>query len=333
MYPMIHFIVAASLLVPSLQPQDTRPPAAPTASATIWRSWNIADLTGHKREAELGQLVESAGIDDAANVLAASQAAQIDAINASEILLSTIRSHAEPPLNDASSLRIQSDGVLLLRGSPENAAWIERFLDIQRTEAPWMVAEAGVFAVPSSVASGFNVPLGSHLVSTKALEELKVHLFAQKGIEQVYLPRVIAMPRQSSSFRSVDEIKYIKDYELVVVQPGNKQVTVPIIGSLNEGMSMDLHATPLGTNTHALAFTVEHAAILRPIGVLSTTLGGHLPEAMEITLPETRIIRFKSSLTVGLDEGLLHRTGVKDSGLDYFVILRLKGQLLDEQWR
>ncbi|MFT7676249.1 MAG: hypothetical protein ACI8QC_000218 [Planctomycetota bacterium] len=317
------FAAAQNLAAPDLPSAGrTAVAAAPTQDA-VWRAYDISDLTGQDRADELRQalgLVEPAEVEAA---LALFVGVQKSATSTANAIAEAIRVHGLPAFQGNGAVRVDAAGNLLISGTPAHTAWVDSFLAIQRDSHQQVQIEAILYSVPSGSMDKLGVQRSSQTFKQGPLTKLQAGLQSVVGTETLFMPKVIVSSRQLATISMIEQIAYIKDYELLIVQPGDTEIADPVVDVVEDGVTFDLRAIPLGSGTYAIDVNLLNSDVTMPMATFEATLGSHTTP-MTISLPEVKIVRLTTRMALGIEEGLVIRTPDLDKKRDYVMLLQLQ---------
>jgi type II secretory pathway component GspD/PulD (secretin) len=117
----------------------------------------------------------------------------------------------------------------------------------------------------------------------------------QERSEQIEAPRLLIYNNTRASMHVLNEVSYIKDFEVEIAQAAG--VANPVIGTIYDGVSLDVRPvvdSDLKFITMELRPTVM--TLNRPIPNFTTTLGVGQP--ISIQLPEVALQRVRTTVTL-----------------------------------
>lgn len=314
---------AQELASPDLPASGRAPITAPSAQDAVWRAYDISDLTGQDRADELRQALGRVQPAEVEKALAIFLGAQEAASTTAEAIVQTIRVHGLPTFQGNGAVRADVAGNLLVSGTPAHMAWVDSFLAIQREADRQIQIEAILYSVPIGAIDKLGIKRSSQQFAAAPLAKLKAGLQAIYDANVIFMPKVIVGPRQLATITVVEQIAYIKDYELLIVQPGDTEIADPVIGVVEDGVKFDLRAIPLGAGTYALDVNLMNSEVTMPMASFEVTLGSHTVP-MTISLPEVRSVRLTTRMALAIDEGLVIRTPDLDQQRDYVMVLQIQ---------
>lgn len=314
---------AQELATPNLSSNGRTAIVPASAQDAVWRAYKISDLTGQNRADDLRQalgLVQPAEVEKA---LAKFLGAQKSASATAKAIVEAIRVHGLPAFQGNGAVRADVAGDLLVSGTPAHMAWVDAFLAIQRSSDNQVLIEATLYSVPAGAMDKLGIERSSQQYGTEALVKLKAGLQAIPDTDVVFMPKVIVSSRQLATIACIKQIAYVKDFEFVIIQPGDTEIADPVIGIVEDGIKFDLRAIPLGSDTYAIDVDLVNSDVTVPMATFETTLGHHTTP-VTISLPEVRSVRLTTRMALGLTEGLVIRTPDQDKQRDYVMVLQIE---------
>jgi hypothetical protein len=207
--------------------------------------------------------------------------------------------HLSPKIGDAPEhLQISTTGTLVANLRRDQQLWLEAFLQTQRTFDGLIQVEARMLTVPRGVLAKLGVESGATLSSDAHRDALVEQLLSTPDVLALSTPTLTVRANQRANISALHQIAYVKDYTVEIVEPGRQEIADPLIASINEGIVLDLRATPLPGQLFVLDLKLHNAKILRPIRTVKIGLNGMRPTEVEIGLPEVSIVRITSSVVM-----------------------------------
>jgi len=222
-----------------------------------------------------------------------------------ELFAETIRKHLRPGLTRGLDvLQTQAGGMLLLTGTAEQHAWTRSFLDLQRAQELQLLHvdsrylrgkgadfEAAGFAGPSEVWEDESL-------LPKALEQMASRT---DKYELVTAPSLTVLPAQPAYISIMNQVAYVKSYEVVYVHPGPVAIADPVIDVIDEGFLFDLTGIQVEEGLYALELKFERTEIERPIPTKEIKVA--IDTSSTVTISQPVVTSSKLSSTVLLRDG------------------------------
>jgi type II secretory pathway component GspD/PulD (secretin) len=128
-------------------------------------------------------------------------------------------------------------------------------------------------------------------------------------INMVTAPKITAFNTQRVNISMLTQIAYIRDFDVEVAQ--FIEVGDPILGRLDEGVILDVRPIVSANRRYiTLELRPTVAKVVRPIPTFQTTLGAQLSTPVFLHLPELKVQKIQTTVTVP-DGGTLMLGGMK----------------------
>lgn len=231
-------------------------------------------------------------------------------------LAGCLRQLVQPPLVDGDAIVLLAPGLLAVHAHPEQQAWIERVLranTMLRDSRPQIDIESRLLAVPEPLFTRVVAPLlqgdavnspaepgwtftalPSGMVGAAQLGELLAGLRGA-DVGTITAPRILAWPATAVSVVSGKEVRFIRDYEVEIVDSG---IAVPVarIGSLLDGTNLRCSALPLGDGQVGVSFRFELGEIIE-LAKFETSLAGD-SRKLTLELPTWKSAVLETAVTI-----------------------------------
>jgi hypothetical protein len=314
--------------VPASEPLAVIETQALAADTSI-RLYEVGHLTGQERLAShIAAIVETARVVEIEATLERLESlahVRKEVSSTTESLLATIRELLSPPMEEGiQRVDAVSRGSIALVGTRLQHQWLAEFLasasrfdgmiDVQ---AQIFVLEVGRLAELSQIRSG--EVLNAAQVATLAGELRRL------GAEVVTSPRVSTYPFQRAHLSIVEQVAYIKDYELKVLPEQDSEIADPVIDVVSSGVQMQLRGVPLPNQKLSIFASLEYSVLERPIRTFETTLGA-MAHSVTIQLPQVTRVQLEGRFEVLPGETLLLAT--VDPAGEHEVLVLLEASLI-----
>ena len=239
-------------------------------------------------------------------------------------LAKTIRGFVVPDLEaPLDELSVPTAGTIVALAHQPHQDRIQAFLDLQRSGRGRMID------ISTRIVEGprgqFGALLGIEgsaaiLESREEAGELLRRIHQAEGFEVVTAPRMLAAERRRVSIGVLDQVAYVKEYKLHVVEPGGVELVDPIVETLFEGVQLELVGTPIEEDLYALELELELTELERPIPTRMVRLRAGKDGEFEIGVPETNKVTVTSHLVLanGATAVLLAASPTEDRDLAVF---------------
>jgi hypothetical protein len=214
----------------------------------------------------------------------------------------------EPALDPAQErIQAESQGYLLAYLRPEQHEWLSRFLDLQQDGArQWLAdVEARLYSVPAGVLARMDLSGSATLLEDAgAIEGMTAELERRSAIS-LNAPRVTLLPGQRGDLSVLNEVSYVKEYELHVVEPGNSEILDPVVDVIQEGHVLSIRALEVSDGLYGLEIESVSVEIERPIPTRMIRLSPLREQEVEIGLPEVRTAKVNATVRLADGGGVL----------------------------
>lgn len=168
-------------------------------------------------------------------------------------------------------VRPTADGTgLLVRASEGEHARISSFLEQLTEEDRQILFEATIYTATRSEASALTDGRSVRVLTEAQRDEVLSQL---SGLDSLAAPSVLVRPGMRASLSAGEEIAYVQDYRIQTLIDEDTQVADPVIGTIFDGLSMEVLAGPVG-DALRMYVSFESSRVERPIKAMSLSVGG-----------------------------------------------------------
>jgi hypothetical protein len=228
-------------------------------------------------------------------------------------------------------LTVPSEGLIVGTLRPEQHAWLNAFLDLQRHTTGVLEVSVTVYEGPKGAFRDAGLPNASNVFDAPAFTAVRARMSADKRIAEVSSPKLVVLNSQKATVSILNQISYIKDWKVTVVEPGPQEIADPTIDVLNEGFTANVRATALETNLYGLDMTFEVAKLERPMQTRKIRISATNDSEVEIGLPVVTKINFESTLMLSDGASAAFTTASPEKDRDVAIVLTLKHRLLEAE--
>lgn len=222
------------------------------------------------------------------------------------------------------SVFVASDGTLVAHVSADRHAWLDQFLAAQREISDLVSLK---FTFVTSDEKAFDTLFRDSAVAMlakadadAALEQLK----RDTAANILQSPKVLVFPRQRAQISTVEELAYIKDWKVVLVEPGSTAIADPQIDVVRDGFDIDARAVFVDPEHVGVEVSIAHSQVNRPIATKKITLGLPGMSEVEVGVPDVTRVSLESRLLIGVDHCALFRAPFTEAGKSAVVFLRAR---------
>jgi hypothetical protein len=225
-------------------------------------------------------------------------------------LIASIKLYLEPKYREhdaEQSLLAAAPGVLVLRATDAQHAWVQRFFSELRQQTRSFHIETSVMTVLEGDLGALGLGdepsvLGNAETQAAFLEKAK----SLKQIDILQAPSIIALNGQRATMSTVSQTSYIKRYdEIDLIEPERKRIIDPVIDIAKEGLEWEMRALALPDGSIGLESELEVSELVRPIPQKETPYG-------KVSVPEVRTKRVQSTVRLRPGQALVLRSNPTD---------------------
>ncbi len=232
------------------------------------------------------------------------------------------------PAIDPAEERIQPEdqGFLIAYLQPAQHEWLEKFLALQRPPSVNWIAEATVqiCTVPSGALKEMDLEGSATLLADHQAIAGMLSALSAKGAEGVVSPKLSFFPNQRSNLSVLDEVAYVKTYELRIIEPGSIEIADPIVDVIKEGQIVSLRAVQVADALYGLEIESVISEIERPIPTKKIKLSPLHPTEVEIGMPQVRTATVNATVRLADGAGVLLIASGLAKDRDLAVVLTFK---------
>lgn len=233
----------------------------------------------------------------------------------------------QPPL-DPRQERIQADeqGWLVCYLRPEQHDWLARFIELQQThERNWMaMVETGWYTLGARDLAELQLTSSAVLLEDSAHVERFQRLLEQSGAERLSAPSVTTYPGQLADLSALNQVSYVKEYKLEIVEPGRQEIADPVVDVIQEGVTMNVRVLQTGDDLYGLRLACASAEIERPIPTRSFKLSPAHPTEVEVAVPQVRTAKVDATVLVPDGGGVLLVTSGLTNDRSLVILIRFR---------
>ena len=144
-------------------------------------------------------------------------------------------------------------------------------------------------------------------------------------------PRLTVFNGQKASMSVVNQVPYIKDWKVTIVEPGPQEIADPTIDVLQEGFVANMRATALATDVYGLDLAFEVSKLERPMQTRKMRISATSDREVEIGLPAVMTINFESKLILADGASAAFTTASPEKDRDLAIVLTLVHRPLEAE--
>ncbi len=249
---------------------------------------------------------------------------------ATQDLADIVRRYMQPAFEpDHEQLSAPGEGSLLANLRPEQHKWLSNFLDVQRRASGLIEISCEVLQGPRGVFRDLGLTTSSTVIEDPALvAAFRTKADEHKGVDRMTSPRIAAWNGTKATLSTLDQVAYIEDWKLRIVEPGPQEIAEPTINVVQDGFTASMCATVLDEHTYGLDLSFVSAKIERPMQTRKIRLSTTNDRTVEIGLPVVAKISFETNLVLADGASAVFTTASPDPDKDMAILVTLKHRSL-----
>ncbi len=269
--------------------------------------YDVRDIPPGERESRKGGLTEAAAVQEATE-------------SAARLLKSFGPLRQDEAVFVVPQREVVQPGLGVFAG-PETHAWIREWLALQRSGALLDVQASFIEAPAGRFEELGSDPSAPAALDARQLERLRIAQQAE-DVELLASPRVLFPATSMAVLSTQEQVTYVKDWRLVVVEPGARELAVPTLDTLEHGLRLEVLGTLLPDGTIGLEVGASHTKLLhlRPFELRLRPS----EQTVELALPETQRISFSSRVVLADGASILLGGMVHEPGRQLSLLLQAK---------
>lgn len=216
-----------------------------------------------------------------------------------------------------------ADGRFQVKGAAATHEYVVDFLSAQRRSTKGVSLTMLLLEMPA----GHLKKLGLNESSAIFNGEVECADFLQRvradgEVDVMSTPAVSFRPRSTAYISTTNEVSYIADYILQIVEPGNTEILDPVIGVVEEGVAINVRAVPVPGGVFQFDLEINYSMLQRPIPMVKTRIqSGDGPE-VEISLPIVDKISLNSVLALTEGSAALISSASPAKDRDFAILVK-----------
>ncbi len=207
-------------------------------------------------------------------------------------------------------------------GAPASHEYTLDFLEAQRSSPSRLRLQMYLVDVPTGHLTKFGIQGASvTLNNEEELNELLGKFSKSQDATTLATPQVETFPRTSTNISTLNQVSYVADYVLRIVEPGSVEILDPVIEVIEEGLNIDVRAVPVPGGVVQFDVTVDFSQLQRPIPTTKTRIRSGEGKEVEISQPEVDHIKLNSVITLSRGSAALISSAAPAKGKDFAIIL------------
>jgi hypothetical protein len=215
--------------------------------------------------------------------------------------------HWMPPalLGPQDKLQVTRDGTLIANLSAEAHTWLDHFLGLQREpksmvslQVDFITGPRGAFDLYFGDRTGNGTANGTPcMLAPDTAQQLLAEAKPGGPIKRLS-SALVGWVRAKNNVSMLNRSNYIQDWTITTVEPGRREIAVPVIGTVEEGHRVDLRAVPLDATHVGLELDATQSTVKQPIATQKVKLDIDGGREEEIALPEVTKVGLKGQISL-----------------------------------
>jgi hypothetical protein len=248
---------------------------------------------------------------------------------ATQNLADAARRYMQPAFEpENEQLSAPSEGSLLATLRPEQQTWLNAFLEVQRSTSGLVEISFEVFQGPRGVFREMGMTGPSAVFTDQAPVAAFRTQANEHKVDRVTAPRIAAANGSKASLSVLDQVAYVQDWKLRIVEPGPQEIAEPTISIVQDGFVASMCATALDDRTYGLDVGFISCKLERPMQTRKIRLSATNDKQVEIGVPVVAKISFDSDLVLADGSSVLFTTASPEPDKDLAIIVTLKHRSL-----
>jgi hypothetical protein len=248
---------------------------------------------------------------------------------ATQDLAECARRYMQPAFEpDQEQMSAPGEGTLLANLRPEQHKWLQNFLDVQRRASGLVEISFEVFQGPRGVFRDLGLSTSSTVLEDPALVTAFRTKTDEHKVDRISAPRIATENGYKAELSVLDQVAYIEDWKLRIVEPGPQEIAEPTINVVQDGFTASVRATALGEQTYGLDLSFISSKLERPMQTRKIRLSTTNDHLVEIGIPVVAKISFESSLVLADGAAVVFTAASPEPEKDLAILVTMKHRSL-----
>jgi hypothetical protein len=196
------------------------------------------------------------------------------------------------------TVRAIAPGHVLLVANEEKTTWADRFCKLQGSARDPISIEVRILSVPRGTLARLGIDGPTRTFEKSGELDALIERAKAGGADLLCAPRVVSMPRQKSSVSAIEQVAYVRDWRIEIVEPGPQTIAVPTVDTVQDGVTVEERVTPLDAEVYGLELSFTNSKLVRPIRTKKMRIGTGEGHEVEVGLPEVDKVSLNTSATL-----------------------------------
>ena len=247
-------------------------------------------------------------------------------------LTNAVRRHVGPPMDSKANplgVQIIEDRLLVVSGTEQQHEWVKSFLlRLRRGGTAMVKVETRCIEIPRGALAALGAktpPMGAVGPEHEAVVATVLQNAFQKkeGWELTSSPQLVVHPLRKATLSLVNQMAYVKEWRVTMVQPEATLIADPVIDVIEEGFSFDYVVTPLPGDRYAVDVEFWRAAVERPIETRKVRVATDPATDNTISIPVVTRMTIESTFTAASGKAIAFVTPANDQDRDLLVWIQV----------
>ncbi len=243
------------------------------------------------------------------------------------------RTFMRPALDPQLDSLLASDrGLMVLNGTREHHAWLAGFLELQRSPMNMARIDFTIVSGPAERLDDLGLE-GSSSIIEESLERERLMEACQEAdsVDVLSAPSVVVVSSQRATISILNQVAYVKEWKLVVVQPGGIEIADPIIDVVQDGLMIDCSYLEVEPGVHAVEVDFKSSSLERPIESEKIRIGAGGAHEVEVGRPVVTSISLETKLILGQGATAVLRSASGKDDVDIAILIQLAAIDLEDR--
>lgn len=235
------------------------------------------------------------------------------------------RAFLEPAFDrERDRVEATATGTVIAQLTPAGHAWLAKFLELQRANDCLIDSQFQLLTGPNGAFDAL-VPKDAGFARISAADAAEFVAKAQAGesCEVVLAPRLVTFNRQKGTLSVLDQVSYVKDWTIELVEPGHRAIAEPNVDVVQSGLVLELRGVVLDPTGIGAQIELTQASVEQPIPTRKIRLPIAGSTEVEIGLPQVQRVGLRANVALEPGSVAILRAPFQEDGREAVVLLQL----------
>ncbi len=247
-------------------------------------------------------------------------------------LARAVRDHVVPPMDQKENplgVQVVESRLLVVSGTAKQHEWVKSFLlRLRRGGTAMVKVETRCIEIPRGALAKLGAetpPMGAVGPEHERVVATVLQNASQKkeGWTLTSSPQLVLRPLHEATLSVVNQMAYVKEWRVTMVQPEATLIADPVIDVIQEGYSFDFLVTPLPGERYAVDVEFWRAAVDRPIETRKVRVATDPATDNTISIPVVTRMTIESTFTAASGKAIAFVTPANDEDRDLLVWIQV----------